>query len=96
MRAQFAVGEARAVAKNILHSLAGEPLQAFHFNDSGFLLSLGKGGALAEVWGQDFRGPIAWLLYRVYLLKLVGARTRIRTAIEWFLNFFTPRDLSEL
>jgi NADH dehydrogenase len=96
MRAQFAVGEARAVARNILHSLAGEPLQAFHFNDSGFLLSLGKGGALAEVWGQDFRGSIAWLLYRVYLLKLVGARTRVRTGIEWLLNFFTPRDLSEL
>jgi len=97
MRAQFASREGKAAAQNIYRLHKGRALTEFEWKDQGFIVSLGKGGALAEVYGIRFSGFIAWWMYRTaYLLKLVGMRAKIRTAIEWSLNLFLPRDVSKL
>jgi NADH dehydrogenase len=97
MRAQFAVREGKTVGRNIGHMMYGESLEAFRWKEKGLIISLGKGGAMAEIYGIRFSGFFAWLIYRVaYLGALIGWRARMRTALEWVLNPFLPRDISKL
>ncbi len=97
MRAQFAVREGEVAADNIVRMMQKKPLKEFFWRDMGFLVSVGKGTALAEVFGIQFSGVIAWIIYRVaYLMKIVGTRAKLRTALEWTLNTFLPRDISKL
>jgi len=96
MRAQFAVRQGVIVAKNIIAHIHGCKKQEFFWKDSGFIISLGRGGALAEVYGLRLSGFIAWLLYRTaYLLKMVGIRSKLRTGFEWGINLFLPRDITK-
>jgi NADH dehydrogenase len=95
MRAQFAVREGDLVAENIQRSTEGQALKSFSWNDVGFIVSLGKGRALAKVFGARFSGPFAWWLYRTaYFIKIVGIKAKVRTAVEWTLNLFLPRDIT--
>lgn len=97
MRAQFAVREGTIAAENITRHIDGLSLRAFAWRDMGFLLSLGKGGAIGETFGLRWSGPVAWWLYRTaYLMKLFGIRAKLRTALEWTINLFAPRDLAKL
>lgn len=97
MRAQFAVEEGGVAAENIMRLMMHKPLKDFFWHDKGLLVSIGKGTALAEVFGVQFSGMIAWVIYRTaYLLKIVGLRAKFRTALEWILNTFLPRDISKL
>lgn len=97
MRAQFAVHEGDVAAENIRRALDDQSLKEFTYRNQGFIVSLGKGGALAELFGIRFRGPFAWWLYRsAYATKIVGWRARLRTILEWTLDLFFPRDLQKL
>ncbi len=97
MRAQFAQREGDLAAENVRRMIAGEALKEFEWRDQGFILSLGKGGALAEIYGIKLSGAFAWFLYRAaYGSKIVGARAKLRTALDWLLNFFFPRDVSKV
>jgi len=97
MRAQFAVREGEIAAQNIVRLINKKSLKEFFWRDTGFLISMGKGNALAEVFGIQFSGAPAWIIYRAaYLLKIVGLRAKFRTALEWILNTFLPRDISKL
>ncbi len=97
MRAQIAVMQGRATAKNILHKLRDETQMPFEWRDKGFILSLGEGGAVAELFGIHFSGPFAWYVYRTaYLVSLVGVRAKLRTALEWTINLFKKRDLGKV
>ena len=97
MRAQFAVREGKMVAKNIAHIVHGEELEPFSFKEKGFIISIGKGGALAEVYGIRFSGWFAWWIYRgAYLFSILGWRAKFRMGLEWVLNAFLPRDISKL
>lgn len=98
MRAQFAVRQGRTAGENIARLIDGAGnIREFDWRDSGFIVSLGKGGALADISGIKLSGFLAWWLYRTaYLMKIFGARAKIRTVLEWTLNLFLPRDLREL
>ena len=97
MRVQFAVREGEVAAENIIRLHQKTPLKEFFWRDLGLVVSLGKGSALAELFGLQFGGPLAWLVYRgAYLIKIVGLRAKLRTALEWILNTFLPRDISKI
>lgn len=97
MRAQFAKEEGDVAAENLVRRFCGEPLRSFCYRERGFIVSLGKGGALAKIFGVRFSGPLAWFMYRhAYFTALVGWRAKVRTGVEWFLNLFLPRDISKV
>lgn len=97
-RAQFATHQGKIAAKNISTEIFKDnKFKEFDHKDQGFIVSLGKNGALANVFGINFSGFIAWWVYRTaYLFRIVGTRAKLRTALEWTLNLFLPRDLTEL
>jgi NADH dehydrogenase len=61
------------------------------------LASLGGHGAVAEMLGVRFSGFLAWFAWRtVYLLKLPGWPRRVRVALDWTLDLFFPRDITQM
>src|SRR5690606_800543 len=96
MRAQYAVRQGQIVAKNIVAHIHGRKKQEFSWSDQGFIVSLGRGGALAQIYGVKISGILAWMIYRVaYLSKLVGLRSKLRTGFGWFVNLFMSRDMTK-
>lgn len=93
--AQAATKQAKCVAKNIEAIMKGKNLRPFIFRNSGYLVSLGKWNALAEIYGIFFSGHFAWWLWRtIYLLKLISKSKKLKVAVDWTLQLFSPRDIS--
>ena len=98
--AQFALREARLLARNLHASLGGRSLTPFHFNALGALCVVGHHTACAEMRVPftrrhlRFSGLLAWLLWRgVYLAKLPGLERKVRVLSDWTLELFFPRDI---
>jgi NADH:ubiquinone reductase (H+-translocating) len=95
--AQFASREAKTCARNIVASIDGKPQAAFAFRALGSLASLGQRSAVAELFGLRLSGFLAWFAWRtVYLSKLPGLVRRLRVALDWTLDLFFPRDITQL
>ncbi len=98
--AQFALREAKTVARNIRASLRGAPSAPFAFRSLGALCVIGHQTACAEVrlplTGRTvrFSGFLAWLAWRaIYLSKLPGFERKLRVFIDWNIELFFPRDI---
>lgn len=99
--AQFALREAKVLAKNIRAELTGRAKQSFHFNSLGALCVVGHQTACAELTlpflrkkSLRFSGLFAWLLWRwIYLSKLPGLERKIRVLMDWTVELFFPRDI---
>ncbi|MEO8180515.1 MAG: FAD-dependent oxidoreductase, partial [Deltaproteobacteria bacterium] len=95
--AQFAIREAKTCARNIVAAIDGRPKSPFAFRALGTLASLGQRSAVAEMFGLRMTGFIAWFAWRtVYLAKLPGWLRRLRVALDWTLDLFFPRDITQL
>ncbi|HEY8079636.1 MAG TPA: FAD-dependent oxidoreductase [Labilithrix sp.] len=95
--AQFAIREAKACAKNIVATIDRKPMVEFSFKALGILASLGQRSAVAEVFGVKLTGFIAWFMWRtIYLSKLPGFVRKLRVALDWTLDLFFPRDITQL
>lgn len=94
--AQVAVKQGATVAENIYRHMKIRPLKTFRYKSSGMLISLGRWMAFAKVGPFCFSGPFAWWLWRtIYLGKILSLEKRIRVAVDWTLDAFAPRDISE-
>jgi NADH dehydrogenase len=99
--AQFALREARVLARNIRAAIQGRAPELFHFDSLGALCVVGHHTACAELTvpfarnkSMRFRGLLAWLLWRgIYLGKLPGLERKIRVLGDWVIELFFPRDI---
>ena len=95
--AQVAEKQARAVAKNIQLAVAGKAPKAFRYRHTGNLISLGQWMAVGEMLNFTISVRVTWWIWRtVYLSKLISWRKKARVAMDWTMNLFSPRDISEL
>jgi NADH dehydrogenase len=99
--AQFALRQAKTLARNIHASLYGKTLKPFHFDSLGALCVVGHQTACAELTmplARDkslrFSGLLAWLMWRaIYLAKLPGLERKVRVLVDWVIELFFPRDI---
>jgi NADH:ubiquinone reductase (H+-translocating) len=99
--AQFALRQAKTLARNIHASLYGKTPKPFHFDSLGGLCIVGHQTACAELSvpfarhkSVRFSGLLAWLMWRaVYLAKLPGLERKVRVLIDWVIELFFPRDI---
>ena len=95
--AQFAVREAKHLAQNVVAALQNQNLKKFHYSSKGSLASLGAGRGVAEVYGIELTGRLAWLLWRVYYISfLPGMQTRISVLWNWLMDGFSPRSVVQI
>lgn len=92
--AQHALREGKVVAENIAAVLQGKAPKPFKYKTVGFLVALGHRTGAAEIFGYQFSGLSAWLLWRgVYLGKLPGLEKKARVLFDWILDLLFPRDI---
>ena len=92
--AQHAIRQGKVVARNILGALRGERPRPFRFKTIGQLASLGRRTGVAQIFGINFSGFVAWWMWRtIYLMKLPRLEKRLRVAIDWTWDLIFSKDL---
>jgi NADH:ubiquinone reductase (H+-translocating) len=92
--AQHALREGRTVAHNIAARIRGGRLKPFSFSTLGQLAAIGHRTGVANVFGINFSGFIAWWLWRtIYLSKLPRFEKKLRVALDWTLDILFSKDL---
>jgi NADH dehydrogenase len=94
--AQHAIREATIAAMNIAAAVRGGKRIEFGFEGLGTLGSLGRGAAVAEIFGVKISGFLAWCLWRfMYLTKMPGLNRKVRIATDWLLHLLFPPELAQ-
>jgi NADH dehydrogenase len=95
--AQFAVAEARTLARNVLAAIEGRPTQPFSHRSRGMMATTGHLKGVALVGPLGFSGLAAWLLWRAYYLLLMPTLGRkLRIWVEWTWSMFFAADITHL
>ncbi len=95
--AQFAIRQGKTAAQNIVSSIRGGRRTTFQFKELGKLGVLGHRSAVAQVFGINVSGFLAWFLWRtIYLMKLPGWGRRLKVAASWTFDLFLPPELVQL
>ena len=95
--AQFAVREARCLARNLIAELRGAPRERFDYRARGSMAAIGHMKGVADVFGVPLWGLPAWLLWRAYYLSQMPTLGRkIRIFVEWTWGMFFPTDITHL
>lgn len=89
MVAPVAVQQGETAARNIRRQLAGMAPQPFRYRDRGAMATIGRRAAVAQVFGWQLSGGVAWLAWLfVHLLSLVGFRNRALVLLNWAYDYF--------
>lgn len=87
--APVAIQQAVTAAKNILQQIQHQPTQAFVYRDRGSMATIGRNAAVAHIFGLQFWGFPAWVVWLfIHLMSLVGFRNRLVVLINWAYNYF--------
>ena len=95
--AQFAVREARCLARNLVAVLGGEPTRPFRYRARGQMAAIGHLKGVADIFGVPLSGLPAWLLWRAYYLsQMPSVGRKVRIFVEWTWGMFFPTDITHL
>ena len=95
--AQHAIRQGATAAHNIVAAMRGGATRAFDFKGLGKMGALGHRSAVAEVFGVNVSGFLAWWMWRtIYLMKLPGWGRRLKVATSWSLDLLLPAELVQL
>ena len=89
--AQVAMQGGAYAAKTIVRRLKGESnTKPFHYFDKGDLAVIGRGAAVARIFGLQLSGFLAWLVWLfVHLMYIVEFQSRILVFVEWGFLYLT-------
>ena len=84
MVAQVAIQSGVKAAQNIVHQIAGQAPEPFHYADRGSMIAIGRKAAGVAIGKRTFKGFIAWLMWLViHLFNLIGFRNRVMVLTNW-------------
>jgi NADH dehydrogenase len=91
--AQHALRQGKVLARNIRAAIRGGKKKAFVFETIGQLAALGRRTGVAQIFGYNFSGFVAWWLWRtIYLMKLPRFEKKLRVALDWTLDLIFTKD----
>ena len=95
--AQYAIRQAKHLARNILATVDGKSLRPFSHRNLGVFVPLGRFSGAAQVLGLKVSGFLAWWLYRsYYLYQLPRLERKVRVVTDWTLELFFHRDIVQM
>jgi NADH dehydrogenase len=93
--AQFAIAEARHLARNIVAKSFGRATQPFMYRARGMMATVGHLKGVAKIFGIKLTGLPAWMLWRAYYLSQMPTLGRkLRIFVEWSWGMFFPPDIT--
>ena len=92
--AQHALRQGKTLARNLAAAIRGGNRKPFVFSTIGQLAAIGRRTGVANIFGINFSGFIAWWLWRtIYLSKLPRFEKKVRVALDWTLDLVFSKDL---
>jgi NADH dehydrogenase len=92
--AQHALREGKVLAKNLIATVRNGRMKSFSFRSIGQLAAIGRRTGVANIFGINFSGFLAWWLWRtIYLSKLPRFEKKLRVALDWTLDLLFTKDL---
>ena len=89
MVAPVAIQMGESVARNIVRTLRGKPLEPFRYHDQGTLATIGRNAAVAHVFGVNWSGFPAWVMWLVvHIIQLIGFRNKLFVLLNWAWDYF--------
>ena len=89
MVAPVAIQMGQWVGRNIKRQLRGQPLEPFRYRDQGTLATIGRNAAVANVFGVQASGFIAWVMWLgIHIIQLIGFRNKLFVLINWAWDYF--------
>jgi NADH dehydrogenase len=89
--ANVAQQEGRHAGRTVARLAAGRPARPFRYHHLGFMATIGRGAAVADlplkVRLTGFLGWLAWL--GLHLVRLVGVRNRLSVLLNWAWSYVT-------
>ena len=80
------------MAQNIVAELRGSQPRPFAYTPVGELALVGRHSGVARIYGHNFSGPLAWIMWRTtYLAKMPGAIQRSRIFGDWLTDLLVGR-----
>ncbi|MGH7644820.1 MAG: NAD(P)/FAD-dependent oxidoreductase [Gemmatimonadales bacterium] len=97
MMAPPAMQMAETAAANIERALRGEPPRPFQYRDAGSLATIGRNAAVAYIYGIQFTGFVAWVMWLVvHIIQLIGFRNKLFVLLNWMWDYFFYERASRL
>lgn len=94
---QMATAQGKTAAINLSATINGTPKKKFVYKPLGHMAVIGKRTAIAQVFGINMHGVIAWMLWRaVFLSKMPILSKRIRVMMDWFEDAVFERDIARI
>lgn len=97
--AQVAIQQAEYAARLIRARLRGDtrPPKPFRYVDLGYMATIGRAAAVADLRGLHVHGLLGWLIWLfVHLMALVAFQNRLLVLIQWAWNYFTRNRAARL
>jgi NADH dehydrogenase len=95
--AQVAIRQGWRLAEQLEATLTGHAPRPFRFRLLGEMVPLSRRTAVADLMGLKLVGFPAWFLWKtIYMLKLPTIAARVRVVLDWTVELFFERDVSEL
>src|SRR5262249_17797517 len=92
--AQHAIRQAKVLAENLLAARKGGQKRPFRFKTLGLLAAIGRRTGVAQIFGINFSGFLAWWMWRtIYLSKLPRLEKKLQVALDWTLDLFFSKDI---
>jgi len=89
MVAPVAIQMGQSVARNIRRQLRGQPLEPFRYRDQGTLATIGRNAAVANVFGVQASGFVAWVMWLgIHIIQLIGFRNKLFVLLNWAWDYF--------
>jgi len=89
MVAPVAIQMGKSAARNIVRLVRGKPLEPFRYRDQGTLATIGRNAAVADVFGIQASGFLAWVMWLgIHIIQLIGFRNKIFVLINWAWDYF--------
>ncbi len=86
--APVAIQQGEYVAGVILARKEGEVPAPFRYRDKGMMAVVGRGKAVATLFGLNFKGFLAWLVWLgFHLISLIGFRNRVVVLVNWINDY---------
>jgi len=93
--AQFAVAEAKHLARNLIARARGQVARPFAHTARGMMATVGHLKGVAQIFGVRLAGLPAWMLWRAYYLSQMPTFGRkLRIFVEWTWGMFFPPDIT--
>lgn len=88
MMAQPALQQGKVLGENLVNLIQKKPMEAFQYNDSGSMATIGRNKAVVDLPKFHFDGVFAWFVWMfVHLFSLIGFKNKAVVFLSWVYNY---------